>query len=151
YAAFLVGAVSSASGGTYLGESEKGYTLSGFIQDDWRITRNLNINMGLRYDYQQPPYERNCGTSNFNPYAVNPQVNLLGQMQYACKGYGNTYLLPSYRDFGPRIGLAWDPWGKGKTVFRAGYGIFYPSTFNITILEARPDLQPPTPVITPPE
>ncbi len=132
YATFLLGAVSSASGGTYLGESEKGYTLSGFVQDDWRITRNLNINIGLRYDYQQPPYERNCGTSNFNPYGVNSQVNLLGEMQYACKDYGKTYLLPSYRDFGPRIGLAWDPWGKGKTVFRAGYAIFYPSTFNIT-------------------
>lgn len=132
YAAFLLGAVSSASGGTYLGESEKGDTWSAFIQDDWRITKTLNINLGLRYDYQQPPYERNCGTSNFNPFATNPLNGLKGAMQYACKNYGNTFLQPDYKDFAPRIGLAWDPWGKGKIVFRAGYAIFYPGTFNIT-------------------
>ncbi len=132
YADFLLGAVSSASGATYLGESEKGDTWSAFIQDDWRLTKTINVNLGLRYDYQQPPYERNCGTSNFNPTATNPLVNLKGAMQYACKNYGSTFLLPDYKDFAPRFGIAWDPRGNGRTVVRAGYAIFYPGTFNIT-------------------
>ena len=132
YATFLLGQVSSAAGGTYLGESQKGFTLSGFVQDDWKLTRHININIGMRYDYQQPSYERNCGTTNFNPTAINPLNKLKGVMQFACQDYGKTYLNPDYRDFGPRFGIAWDPWGKGKTVFRAGYAVFFPGTFNIT-------------------
>ena len=97
--------MSSATGVTNIGESQKGYTLSGFVQDDWRARRNLNINMGLRYDYQQPPYERNCGTSNFNPAAINPLDKLPGVYQYACKDYGKTFLNPDYKDFGPRVRL----------------------------------------------
>lgn len=132
YAAFLVGAVSSATVSTHLGESQKGYTLSGFVQDDWRVTKQLSLNLGLRYDYQQPPYERNCGTSNFNPNQTNPLVRLQGVMQYACQDYDKSFLNADYRDFAPRLGLAWDPWGHGKTVIRAGYAIFFPGTFNIS-------------------
>ncbi len=130
YADFLVGAVSSASGSTTIGESEKGDTWSGFIQDTWRISPKFNVNLGLRYDYQQPPYERNCGTSNFNPTAIDPVGNLLGAMQYACKGYGKTFLNSEYTDFAPRIGLAWDPRGDGKMAIRAGFGMFYAGDFN---------------------
>jgi hypothetical protein len=132
YADFLLGAVSSASVGTYLGESEKGYSLSGFVQDEWRLTRKLNLNLGLRYDFQQPPYERNCGTSNFDPYKVDPVSGLLGRLEFACKDYGKTFLNPDHNDFGPRFGFAYDITGNGRTVIRGGYAIFYPSIFNLT-------------------
>jgi hypothetical protein len=132
YASFLLGAVSSANGTSHIGESEKGYTMSGFVQDDWRVSRHFNLNIGLRYDYQQPPYERNCGTSNFIPSAVDPVGNLKGAMEYACKNYGATYLQSRFTDFAPRIGLAWDPSGNGKLAIRAGYALFYPGDFNIT-------------------
>jgi hypothetical protein len=131
YASFLLGAVSSASVVTNVGESEKGYTLSGFVQDDWRVSRNLNLSLGLRYDYQQPPYERNCGTSNFLPNVTDPVNGLLGSTLYACKGYGPTYWQPNYNNFAPRFGFAWDPIGNGKMAIRGGYAIFYPGTFNI--------------------
>jgi len=132
YADFLLGAVSSASGVLNTGESEKGFTMSGFIQDDWRVSRKLNINIGLRYDYQQPPYERNCGTSNFNPNVTDPVGNLAGAMQYACKNYGATFLQSKYTDFAPRFGIAWDPKGDGKLAIRAGYAWFYAGDFNIS-------------------
>jgi hypothetical protein len=131
YADFMLGYVSSASVGTYLGESEKGHSLTGFIQDDWRITKNLNLNLGLRYDYQEPPFERNCGTSNFNPSVKDPNTGLLGEMQYACKNYGATFLNSDYTNFAPRIGFAYDVAGNGQTVIRGGYAIFYPSIFNL--------------------
>jgi hypothetical protein len=132
YADFMLGAVSSGSVGTYIGESEKGYSLSGFVQDDWRVTRKLNLNLGLRYDYQQPPYERNCGTSNFDPYKPDPVSGLLGRQEYACKDYDKTYLNSDYKDFGPRFGFAYNVSGNGRTVVRGGYAIFFPSIFNIT-------------------
>ena len=131
YADFILGAVSTASGTTHVGESEKGYTLSGFVQDNWRVSRNLNVNIGLRYDYQEPPYERNCGTSNFNPTAIDPLNGLKGEIQYACKGYGRTFLDPVYDNFGPRFGFAWDPIGTGRMAIRGGYAIYYPGTFNV--------------------
>ena len=117
---------------TNVGESEKGYTLSAFVQDDWRVSSRLNVNLGLRYDYQQPPYERNCGTSNFNPYGADPNTGLMGRMEYACKNYGKTYLNPQYTNFAPRVGMAYDLTGNGRTVIRAGYAIYYPSIFNLS-------------------
>jgi hypothetical protein len=131
YADFLLGDVANASVGTYIGESEKGYSLSGFVQDDWRVSKRLNVNVGLRYDYQQPPYERNCGTSNFNPYVSDPNTGLMGEMQYACKGYGKSFLNPDHTDFAPRVGFAYDLLGNGKTIVRGGYAIFYPSIFTL--------------------
>ncbi|HLJ18148.1 MAG TPA: carboxypeptidase regulatory-like domain-containing protein [Bryobacteraceae bacterium] len=132
YADFLLGDPSTATVGTYVGESEKGYSLSGFVQDDWRVSAKLNVNLGLRYDYQQPPYERNCGTSNFNPYVVDPNTGLPGRLQFACKDYGKTFLDSDYKNFGPRVGFAYDLRGNGRTVIRGGYAIFYPSIFNLT-------------------
>ena len=92
------------------------------------------MNIGLRYDYQQPPYERNCGTSNFNPYVINPLDNLKGVYQYACKDYDKSYLNADYKDFGPRFGFAWDPFGNGKFSVRGGYAIFYPRHFQHQLL-----------------
>jgi hypothetical protein len=132
YADFMLGAVSSATDVTNVGESEKGYTLSAFVQDDWRVSSRLNVNLGLRYDFQQAPYERNCGTSNFNPYAADSNTGLPGRVEYACKNYGKTYLNPQYTNFAPRVGMAYDLTGNGRTVIRAGYAIYYPSIFNLT-------------------
>jgi len=131
YADFLLGAVSTASGSTHIGESQKGYTLSGFVQDNWRVSRRLNVNIGLRYDYQQPPYERNCGSSNFIPNKINPDDKLPGVYQFACKDYDKTFLNADYKDFGPRFGFAWDPFGRGKFSVRGGYAIFFPGTMNL--------------------
>src|SRR5260370_32909551 len=72
YATFMLGAVSSATASTHIGESEKGYALAGYVQDEWRVSRRLAISMGLRYDFQLPPYQRNNGLSNFNPPGANP-------------------------------------------------------------------------------
>jgi hypothetical protein len=130
-ATFLLGAVSSASASTHTGESEKGYALTGFIQDDWKAHRRLTLSFGLRYDFQLPPYERNYGASNFDPTGTNSQTGLRGQIVYAGQGYGRSALLPDKNDFGPRFGFAYDLTGNGKTVVRGGYSIFYPSTFQV--------------------
>jgi hypothetical protein len=131
YASFLLGAVSSASITLNVGESQKGFTWSGFVQDDWRLSRRLSINLGLRYDYQQPPYERNNGSSNFNPYQRDSNYGILGRLEFAGQDYGRAFLNPDKNDFAPRVGLAYDLSGNGTTVIRVGYAIYYPSSFNI--------------------
>jgi hypothetical protein len=129
FATFILGQVASATGFVYLGEAQKSYSSSLFIQDDWRATRRLTVNLGLRWDYQQWPRERNNGSSNFNPAQTIPGTTMKGTTVFAGIDYGDAAFEPIYSNFGPRIGLAYDISGKGQTVFRAGYSVYYPSTF----------------------
>jgi Carboxypeptidase regulatory-like domain len=125
-ATFVLGQVSSASIVTALGESEKGHSFSGFIQDDFRITPHVTLNLGLRYDYQPWATERNNGLSNFSPSTVDSVNGLKGAVLYGGKGFTGSPLGNTEKTaFGPRAGLAWDIAGNSKTVFRAGYGIYY--------------------------
>jgi Carboxypeptidase regulatory-like domain len=128
-ATFLLGAVGSASATSHLPEDHTAYSISGFVQDDWKLGR-MTLNLGLRYDYQAPPEERDCATSNFNPFATNSQNGLLGRMEFACVDYGGTFLEADTNDFGPRVGFAYDLFGTGRTVVRGGYGLFYATNFH---------------------
>jgi hypothetical protein len=129
YATFLLGEVSSASGTTHLGESERGKSYSLFFQDDWKLSRRLTVNLGLRWDYQTQPVEANNGLSNFDP-TVRLDNGLLGATVFAnVGGQPRNWRQGDFNDFAPRIGLAYDLFGGGKTVLRAGFGIYYPSQF----------------------
>jgi len=129
YAAFLLGEVTSASGTTHLGESQRGKSYSAFFQDDWKINRRLTLNLGLRWDYQTQPVEANNGMSNFDP-TLRLDNGLAGGTIYAGKdGQPRNFREQDMNDMAPRIGIAYDLFGGGKTVFRAGYGIYYPSQF----------------------
>jgi len=129
FATFLLGSVSGATVTRYGGESEAGHSYSLFFQDDWKVTRRFTLNLGLRWDYQPWGFERNGGTSNFNPSATNPETRLPGRMEYANVDFGKTVLQPQRKNFGPRVGFAYDLTGRGKTVLRGGYSIFYPQVF----------------------
>jgi hypothetical protein len=86
-----------------------------FVQDDWRITRRLTINMGLRYELNTVFNESNNLIGNFDPK--------LGLVQ-AGKQVGSVFN-GDHNNFAPRLGFAWDVFGDGKTVVRAGGGIYY--------------------------
>jgi hypothetical protein len=84
-----------------------------FFQDDWRVTRNLTINYGLRYEYSSVPGEDNNLLGNFDPNKGLVQV-----------GHGISSLYNSdHKNFGPRAGFAWDVGGNGRTVLRGGAGL----------------------------
>ena len=84
-----------------------------YIQDNWKATRNLTLNIGLRYDYNTVWREGHNRQQNFD-VATQSFLPSSQAPYYAPKA-----------DFAPRLGLAWDPWGKGKTVFHAYGGMFY--------------------------
>jgi hypothetical protein len=129
-AQFLLGEVASASTQRVSGASWTGASWSVFVQDDWRVTRRLTLNLGIRWDWQQKPVERNDGQINFDLTQRDPVTGLAGAIVFANRnGQPRTFLNESYRDFAPRFGWSWDIFGKGKTVFRGGYGIFYPTIF----------------------
>jgi hypothetical protein len=124
FASFLLGAAASASAQKNVGASYINWSGSGYIQDDWKINRRLTLNLGLRYDYQQKPGERNNGISNFNPFILNPTNGLLGRLEFAGLDFGRTVADEEWNDFGPRFGFAYDITGRGRTVVRGGYGIY---------------------------
>lgn len=131
YATFLLGAVSSATATTHLGQAQRGYSASAFVQDDWRISRRLTVNLGLRYDFQQQPVERNNGITNFDPFSIDPLSKLTGRSLFAgVDGQPRSFRHEDHNDFAPRVGFAFDLAGNGKTVIRGGYAIFYPYNFN---------------------
>ena len=86
-----------------------------FVQDEWRVRKELTVTMGVRYDLQ----------SFKQPQLRNPDPQL------AAGGIDTSFLNTDKNNFGPRLGLAWTP--NSRTVFRAGYGLFYGRTPSIMV------------------
>lgn len=102
-----------------------------YFQDDWKISPNLTLNLGLRWDANigNLPKQDQNRTMLILKDVNHPLANSLTDDQEKLQR-----TTPSWTEFQPRLGFAWDPWGKGKTVIRGGYGIFYDQLFqNLTL------------------
>lgn len=130
YASFLLGQVSSASvsSGQFPQMRKQSWGL--FVQDNWKITHRLTLDYGLRWDWQEPPYEIHDLLSMFSPTTPNPSAGgLPGGTAYSGYGPGRCncrFMHPYMYAFGPRIGVAYQL--TSKTVIRAGWGMTYGST-----------------------
>lgn len=109
--------------------------LFGFFQDDWKVSRNLTLNLGIRWEFAGGPTEKNGTISN---------LNLNNNAAYGAAGAGPFGLLelgrPSFQsnnNWAPRVGFAWNPRGDMKTVIRGGYGIAYDFIFLNPITNQR--------------
>jgi hypothetical protein len=93
---------------------ETGY----FVQDDWKVSPRLTLNLGLRYDLYTWPVEVADRQANFD--ITTGKLLLAGQ-----GGASRSFVPTDKNNFAPRFGFAYDLTGHGKTVLRGGYGIFY--------------------------
>jgi hypothetical protein len=118
-----------------------------WAQDDFKVSPRLTVNLGVRWSFFGQPTDSHNLLDNFNPAlysAANaPQVNTATGNLISGTGnnpstngiivggksspFGDHVANNTYKDFAPRVGLAWDPFGNGKTSIRAGYGLYYDS------------------------
>ncbi len=117
-----------------------------FFQDDYRVSRRLTINLGVRYEYTTPPYvldnaigtldvARDPQTGAFSPVLLWAADNSFTGQGPNTGGYGRALRTPDHNDFAPRVGLAYQL--DSKTVIRSAYGIFYNSTFFQELMDNR--------------
>ncbi|PYS39197.1 MAG: hypothetical protein DMF71_15580 [Acidobacteria bacterium] len=155
WANFLVGNAGSFVQGQFDYTADmRQNVMDAYGQDEWRFRRNITVYYGLRWSRFGQPYDKNGRLSNFIPSlftaASAPQVTgagnrIAGAGINFCDGmvvnsqnsqtlpnctpavspYGNRIARTPNKDFAPRFGLAWDPFKKGTTSVRFGYGIFY--------------------------
>ncbi len=130
FASFLVGAVDSSSyTGLFVVPGNRYRYKAFFAQDDWKVSRKLTLNLGLRWDYFSPREEHNTNIAGFDPALPNPGAgNLPGAIRFLGNGTGRdntrkSFADPHYKDFGPRFGLAYQL--ATNTVLRGGYGLSY--------------------------
>ncbi|MBI3211055.1 MAG: TonB-dependent receptor [Candidatus Solibacter usitatus] len=144
-ASFLLGLPTGGSGVINPSSAEQSWYLGFYVQDDWRVTSKLTLNLGLRYEYESPTterYNRSLGAFDFSAaspaeggarvnYAANP-IAEISAAQFSAKGgvlfpgvgsQSRGLWASNKRNFSPRAGLAYT--FNKDTVLRAGYGIFY--------------------------
>ncbi len=115
--------------------STQNYQFGGFVQDNWRVTSKLTLNLGFRYDVETPRTERHNQMTYFDPSATSPitvpGLNLHGAVEFAGVGGNpgtefNTY----WGEIGPRFGFAYNV--LKRTTLRGGYGMYYdPSDMGV--------------------
>jgi hypothetical protein len=132
-ASLLLGSFSSVSYNISPAYALQQLYIAPFVQDDWRATRRLTLNLGFRWDYESPFTERyNKQVLGFCTTCTNPLqssvsgLTLKGGLLYTDSSHRYPYA-KDWNNFQPRLGLAYQPWEK--TVFRAGFGVIY---FNTT-------------------
>jgi len=165
YTAFLLGypdytEVSTTNNPTMDG---RGYSYAFFAQDDWKLTPNLTLNLGLRYELHPPLREVHSNTAAFMPNwtglgadgttqvtgavvvsnakaLANASSDFMASIQptpiltASQAGIPSALRYTDHSDVGPRIGFAWRPFGNDRTVFRGGWGRFIESPLGFSLV-----------------
>ncbi|MBL8216766.1 MAG: TonB-dependent receptor [Bryobacterales bacterium] len=154
-ASMLLGMPSAGSIQSTLPLDRRSWYYAFYVQDDWKATRNLTLNLGVRWETHTPRTDAENRQNGFSDALLNPVSGTPGVITFAGRdGVGRTLYDGDYNNIAPRIGLAWKPWGSTKTVVRAAYGIFFgpplPGSNNTSAgFEVAGDFQSPDNGITP--
>jgi len=133
----MMGLPSTFAQGTVYGFYTRQFYDSLYVQDNWKITPRLTMNYGVRWEPYLSPYNDRGENETYIPslYAAGVHSSVFsnapaglffpGDPQYTSGNYSkNYYNGPDWAKFYPRLGLAWDPEGKGRMTIRAAYGMF---------------------------
>lgn len=123
--------------GTRSGDDLRGFRqreLRLFFQDAWKVKSNLTLSYGLAWQFYGVPFEVN---NNFSNLFQDASGKAPFTFTTVGPGTGHQVYNDDYKDFEPRLGIAWDPFKKGRTSVRAGYGIFHDRVFGNLIGNAR--------------
>ncbi len=123
FASMLLGRAQSASESTPLDLYGRRKAMSVFAQDDYKITSKLTLNLGLRWDVNFRFHEKYGRWANFNLNAIDPTLGIPGTIEYARNGSDSFEREQSWKNLGPQVGFAYNPWSK--VVFRGSYGLLY--------------------------
>jgi Carboxypeptidase regulatory-like domain len=104
-----------------------------YFQDSWQVTKKLNVNYGLRYEYFGPMSSNKKDIANFVPGTG-----------FLVQGGGTPLFKPGKDHFAPRLGLAYQPTGRADLVVRAGFGVFYDQINLNPFLDFRPPVAAPS-------
>jgi hypothetical protein len=145
---FLIGISSTSTFGNGIGDRKQRATDDNFfVQDDWKVSGRMTLNLGLRYELDPPPYDKRGRLSTFDPSLYRPRLligsdgvpvgppiggfvqagNVIPQYDLPEVPNVSKYVIRSIdpNNFAPRIGFAYSPFNSSRLVLRGGYGIFY--------------------------
>ena len=135
----LLGLTSSAQLSTAIDARRHAYSYETFIQDNWKVSRKLTLNIGLRYENQTQYAEQNDRASNFVVDRADPAFGTL-ILPRGDSRQERSFRQRQNNNFAPRIGFAYQ--ANDKTVIRSGYGVFYLGNFMLPT-NASPHFNPP--------
>lgn len=126
FASFLAGFVNGFSMRATDPLDRAAWYLAGFLQDDWKVSKSLTLNLGVRWETDTPMIDANNRMNSFDFNAINPVSGTPGVVKFAgVNGWPRNPFNTDWNNFGPRLGFAWRPLGSERTVIRGGYGIFF--------------------------
>lgn len=101
-----------------------------FVQDDWKVTPTLTLNLGMRWETDTPITDFNNHMNGFDMTQINPVSGTPGVVKFMGQGgFRTTPYNTDWNNYGPRIGFAWRPFGSNRWVMRGGFGIFFEHPF----------------------
>ncbi|HEU0121645.1 MAG TPA: carboxypeptidase regulatory-like domain-containing protein [Bryobacteraceae bacterium] len=133
-ASFLIGGANSASIQISDQINTRGYYLAGFVQDDWRLTNRLTVNLGVRWETELPRRAIGDTQNSFDLNRINPVSGTPGVVTFSgINGVPRAAYRTDWNNIGPRVGFAYRLPFQKETVIRSGFGAFFGSTVSNTI------------------
>jgi hypothetical protein len=138
FADFVLGRLNQVNAEVSQGNGRRSQYYGGYVEDAWKVVRNLTLTIGLRYELESPFYEVAGRMNNFDPYAPFPlagtgdiPAGVRGVVTFPGRnGYGWRLVDWDPNNFAPRFGFNWRPFGTANTVVRGGFGIFYGNPYD---------------------